>query len=125
MKKFLFNEGPVKIEAGDIVSQLCDLEEFHTGDYRWSELRSERPDDALNLIEVARYLIIAAENDDWDGHDEIHGPVFDTVLLYAAMPDWGDEWNEDNNCTALPMCGSHYWLSHREFDDDPREWKKL
>ena len=68
MKKFLFNEGPVKIEVGDIVSQLCDLEEFHTGDYRWSELRSARPDDALNLIEVARYLIIAAENDDWDAY---------------------------------------------------------
>lgn len=125
MKKFLFNEGAVNIEVGDIISQLCDLEEFHTGDYRWSELRSERPDDALNLIEVARYLIIAAEKDDCDGHEEIHGPVFKTILLYAAMPDWGDEWNEDNNCTALPMCGSHYWLSHSEFGDDPREWKKL
>jgi len=124
MKKFLFNEGPVKIEVGDIISQLCDLEEFHTGDYRWSALRRSRPGDSLNLIEIARYLILGMEDkDNTDETEDIDGPMFHTLLLYSRQADWCDEWGS-TNYSALPLCGTHYWLSYTEMDD-PREWKKL
>jgi len=102
----------LNIEVGDIVSQLCDLEEYDTGEYRWGELRTERADDSLNLIEVARYLILEEEI------EEHVGLMYKTLLIYSRPAEWCDHYDD------LPRCGTYYWLTSNEIRD-PREWKKL
>jgi len=104
------------IEVGDIISQLCDLEEYDTGEYRWSELRRERPDDSLNLVEVTRYLVLEEDVED------IAGLMYKTLIIYSRPADWCDDHYDDYD--DAPRCGTYYWLTSTEIDD-PREWKKL
>jgi len=105
-----------EIKPGDIVSQWCDEEEFDSGEYRWCELRSERPDESMNLVEVTRYLILANScSEELDNHGHL-AALYNAYILYCRKPDWvGDRWIE---------AGDQYWLSETEFID-PREWKIL